>query len=110
MTARVDGEEIHPIYGTTAFVAHVEAICRAMLVPHLSPGEEGVGYQLSITHHTPARVGAQLTLAATVADVGARRVLCEVNGRVGGRLIASATFEQRVVSEEEFTAEIAALP
>ena len=42
MTARVDGREIHPVYGTGALIADIERLCRQLLEPHLEPDEEGV--------------------------------------------------------------------
>lgn len=106
MTARVAGREIHPTYGTVAVVQHVEQVCRAMLEPHLEDGEEGVGYRLEIVHHAPAPIGSELVLTATVADVGPKRLLCEVSVRRGTVLIAQASFEQRVVPDGEFAAEL----
>jgi fluoroacetyl-CoA thioesterase len=107
MTAHVGGEEIHPVYGTAALVQHVEEVCRQLLVPHLEPGEEGVGYAIELTHRAPVPVGAQLTLTATVQRVGLRQLVCEVMVRQGTRLAARGSFEQRVVPIEDFAAEIA---
>lgn len=109
MTARVGGREIHPAYGTVALVGHVESLCRSILEPHLEPGEDGVGYRMEVVHHAPAPVGAELTLTATVADVDPRRLLCEVSARHGTRLVAQASFDQRVVPAADFTATIAEL-
>jgi fluoroacetyl-CoA thioesterase len=108
MTARVAGEEIHPVYGTAALVQHVEEVCRQLLVPHLEPGEEGVGYAIELTHRSPAPVGATLVLTATVQRVGPRQLVCEVLIRNGTRLVARGSFEQRIVAVDDFAAEIAA--
>lgn len=106
MAARIGGREIHPAYGTLAMVRHVEELCRSLLEPHLEDDEEGVGYRLEVVHHAPAPVGSQLVLTATVADVGPKRLLCEVSVRRGNVLIAQASFEQRVVPAAEFTAQL----
>ncbi len=108
MTARVAGREIHPVYGTGALVAHVEEICRSLLEPHLEPGEEGVGHEMSVSRRAPIPVGAELRLVATVADVTPRRLLCEVVARLGNLVVARASFEQRIVPAEDFRAEIEA--
>jgi fluoroacetyl-CoA thioesterase len=107
MTARVAGQEIHPVYGTHALVQHVEEVCRQLLVPHLEPGEEGVGYHLDVTHRSPVPVGATLTFTATVAEVGPQKLVCEVLVRHGNRLVIRGPFEQRVVTLEAFRLEIA---
>lgn len=108
MTARVAGQQIHPVYGTAALVQHVEEVSRKLLVPHLEPGEEGVGYQIEVTHRAPVPIGAKLVLTAEVAQVGAQRLVCEVLVRQGTRIVARGSFEQRVVTREEFEAEVAA--
>lgn len=108
MTARVAGQQIHPVYGTGALVQHVEEVSRKLLVPHLEPGEEGVGYQIEVTHRAPVPIGSHLVLTAEVAQVGAQRLVCEVMVRSGNRIVARGSFEQRVVSQDEFDAEIAA--
>lgn len=108
MTAHVAGEEIHPVYGTGALVEHIEQVCRQLLVPHLEEGEEGVGYQIEAQHRHPVPVGARVTLTATVASVGPKRLVCEVLVRHGTDIVARGSFEQRVVMLEEFQAEVAA--
>lgn len=106
MTATVAGRVIHLIYGTGALVAHIEEVCRSLLEPHLEQGEEGIGYRIEAAHVAPAPVGTDLTVTATVADVGPRRVLCEVTVRDQQRLVANGSFEQRVVDAEQFAADL----
>jgi fluoroacetyl-CoA thioesterase len=108
MTARVAGDEIHPVYGTAALVGHVEQVCRELLVPHLEAGEEGVGASLEVHHRAPVPVGASVTLLATVAAVGPTKLVCEVVVRHADAMVARGSFEQRVVAVEGFRAEIAA--
>lgn len=107
MSASVAGERVHPVYGTAALVVHMEEVCRKILVPHLEPGEEGVGYHLEVTHREPVPIGAEVTLTATVANVGAQKLICEVMARWGTRLVARGSFEQRVVDLERFRERIA---
>lgn len=106
MTARVGGEEIHPVYGTAALVQHIEQVSRSLLVPHLEPDEEGVGYAIEATHRAPVPVGARLVFTATVARVGPRELICEVLVRQGTALVARGSFEQRVVPRDRFRAEV----
>lgn len=108
MTAVVAGEQVHPVYGTAALVGHVEQVCRSLLVPHLEDGEEGVGYRIDMTQRSPIPVGARLTLTAEVARVGPRELVCQVVARRGSRIVASGSFEQRVVDLAEFRAALAA--
>lgn len=107
-TAKVDGSEIHPVYGTGAFVADVERLCRRLLEPHLEPGEEGVGARLEILHRAPVAVGETVTLTATVASVGLTSLMCEVVAKHGGTIVARGTFEQRLVDLERFRSDVEA--
>jgi fluoroacetyl-CoA thioesterase len=106
MTARVDGTEIHPVYGTAAIVGHIEQLCRQLLVPHLEPGEEGVGASIEVHHRAPVPVGETVTLVATVATVGPTKLVCEVLARHGGTLVVRGSFEQRVVPLAAFRDEV----
>ena len=105
MTARIDGREIHPVYGTGALVADIERLSRQILEPHLEPGEEGVGARLEVLHRAPVAVGETVTLTATVATVGPTSLVCEVVGRHVGTIVARGSFEQRLVDLKTFRAE-----
>jgi fluoroacetyl-CoA thioesterase len=107
-SAKVDGREIHPVYGTGAFVADVERLCRQLLEPHLEPGEEGVGARLEVLHRAPVGVGETVTLTASVASVGPSSLMCEVVAKHGGTVVARATFEQRLVDLEAFRSDVEA--
>jgi fluoroacetyl-CoA thioesterase len=107
-TARIDGREIHPVYGTVALLADIEQLCRSVLEPHLEAGEEGVGAGVELRHRAPVPVGEEVLLVATVATVDRDRLVCEVLARHRGTLIARGSFEQRIVPSEVFAAEIAA--
>ena len=108
MTARLDDVEIHPVYGTTALVQHVEQVCRRLLAPHLEPGEEGVGASVQVSQRLPVPVGETVTLTATVASVGPTRLVCEVMVRHAGENVARGSFEQHVVDLDAFRASVAA--
>lgn len=102
MTARVDGREIHPVYGTGALVADIERLCRQVLEPHLEPGEEGVGGRLEVLHRAPVAVGETVALEAIVATVGPTSLVCEIIARHNNTIVARGSFEQRLVTLERF--------
>lgn len=108
MTARIGEREIHPVFGTVPLVTEVEELCRELLEPHLDDDEEGVGYRLELVHHAPAPVGAEVAIVASVADVSRQRLLCDFTARHDGRLIATGSFEQRIVPAAEFEERIRA--
>lgn len=104
MTARVAGQEIHPVYGTAALVQHIEEVCRTILLPHLEAGEEGVGHRMDVTQRAPVPVGATVVLTASVAAVGPQELTCEVLARSGSALVARGSFTQKVVDLATFRA------
>lgn len=105
MSARIDGREMHPIYGTGALVADIERICREILEPHLEPGEDAVGARLELLHRAPVPLGEKVAITATVATVGPLTLVCEILVRHGGSNVARGSFEQRLVDLEGFRAE-----
>ncbi len=108
MTARIDGREIHAVYGTVALIADIERVCRRLLEPHLEPGEEGVGGAVDVLHRAPVPVGETVTLTANVASVAPNRLVCEVLVRHAGVMVARGSFEQRIVAVDAFRAEVEA--
>ncbi|MCC5948468.1 MAG: hypothetical protein JJT89_08430 [Nitriliruptoraceae bacterium] len=104
MTARVDGRELHPVYGTVPLVADIERLCRRILEPHLEDGEEAVGGRLELLHRAPVPVGETVRIDATVASVGPSGLTCEFTARHAGAIVARGSFEQRLVQTAEFTA------
>jgi fluoroacetyl-CoA thioesterase len=108
MTARIDGREIHAVYGTVPLVGHVEQLCRTLLEPHLEPGEEGVGAKIELLHRAPVPVGATVSLVATVAAVAKDSLTCEILARQGGAVVARGSFEQRIVQVSAFLREVEA--
>jgi fluoroacetyl-CoA thioesterase len=106
MTARIDGREIHAVYGTVNLAAHVEQVCRAVLEPHLEAGEEGVGAKIELLHRAPVPVGETITLLATVATVAQASLTCEILVRHRDAVVARGSFEQRIVQVADFLAEV----
>lgn len=107
MTARIDGREIHPVYGTVPLVADVERLCRRILEPHLEDGEEAVGGRIEVLHRAPVPVGETVRLEATVASVGPTGLTCEFTARHAGAVVARGSFEQRLVKIEDFATLVA---
>ncbi|MFA9429833.1 thioesterase family protein [Egicoccus sp. AB-alg2] len=108
MAAIVAGEQIHPVYGTAALVQHMEQVSRALLVPHLESGEEGVGAGVDLIHRAPVPIGETVVLTATVATVAPTKLVCEVLTRHGATIVARGSVEQRVVPLAAFRDEVEA--
>lgn len=106
MAGTIGGGQIHPVYGLAALTTHVEEVCRDLLLPHLGPGEEGVGCRIDMTQRAAVPIGAAIVLTAEVARVDTDVLICEVTVRQGTAMVARGSFEQRVVISENFHADV----
>jgi fluoroacetyl-CoA thioesterase len=95
MTARLFDREVHPVYGTTWMVRHVEEAGRLLIEPHLRPGEDATGYAIALTHERPARIGDRLTVTARVTSVDDRQCSAEVEVIGPAGVVGRGTFVQR---------------
>lgn len=100
--ARFDDEEIHDVYSTVATVRDVEHVSRWLFRRCLEDGEEGAGAAISIRHHAPVPVGAEVVLVATVTEAAGRRMVTEVEVRHEGQVAATGVFTQVVIDPERW--------
>ena len=97
----VDFEQLgplHPVYATYTMAKHFEEAGRALLIPHLEPGEDGVGSAVAVEHLAPAWVGDALTVTARCTEVRGNRLTCActvVDSE--GRELGRGTTEQVVL-------------
>jgi fluoroacetyl-CoA thioesterase len=93
---------------------HFEEAGRKLLVPHLEPGEAGIGTAVSVEHLAPSWVGDALSVTATCVEVldGRLTVECRATdsyGRELGRgttvqaVLPAAVIEARVGEEARRT-------
>ncbi|HEX2031829.1 MAG TPA: hotdog domain-containing protein [Actinomycetota bacterium] len=104
MLVDLGGRRIHPVYATAWMVRHAEEAARALIEPHLRPGEDATGYAVSVVHERPARTGEQLRVVARATRVDDRE--CEAvvevqgsNGRVGAGSVIQRYIERGRLSE-----------
>jgi fluoroacetyl-CoA thioesterase len=103
MTARLFDREFHPVYATYWMARHIEEAGRLLVEPHLGPDEDAVGFELSLRHERPARIGDPLELRARVTEVDRVRCVAEVEVAGPAGLVGRATFVQRFVSKDWLT-------
>ena len=97
--AAVDGTTVHEVYGTAAMIAHTEQLSRWLLAMGLDAGEEGVGKAISLVHHAPVPVGAEVDVVATVRESSNTELVTEVAFRHDGVDAATASFTQLVLAD-----------
>lgn len=101
--AAFPGGAVHRgIYGTAALVRDMEYAARLVLLPLLEDGEEGVGAEVWCRHLAPALTGDQVELVATAVEQTDRKLVCDVEARAGGELIARGRITQVLVAAGGF--------
>jgi fluoroacetyl-CoA thioesterase len=112
MTVRFDElGPVHPVYATYSMAKHFEEAGRKLLLPHLEPGEAGIGSALSVEHLAPSRVGDAVRVTARCVELRGNRLTCECSAvDVEGRLLGRGTTVQAVLSEDAIQARIGGPP
>lgn len=95
------GEVLHPVCSTFALGRDMEWSSRLFFIDMKEEDEEGVGTFLSINHHSPAFVGEELSITATVAKIERNELICDIEVSVGERLIASGQTGQMMLKKDK---------
>jgi predicted thioesterase len=98
--AAFHGEVLHAVYATFALARDFEWSSRLFFIDMKEDDEEGVGTRLEIIHRSPAFVGEEVTITATVDKIEGNELLCRIEARVGERLIADGMTGQRMLKKE----------
>lgn len=100
-TATFRGEQVHPVCATFALARDMEWSSRLFVLEMKDDDEEGIGTSLTIEHRGPALVGDTLTITATVTSLKGNSLVCNIEARVGDRLVATGTTGQKVLKKEK---------
>jgi predicted thioesterase len=99
--AAFHGETLHPVYSTFSLARDFEWSSRLFFLEMKEEDEEGVGTFLSIEHKSPARVGEEVTITASIETIRDNELICIIEARSGGRLIASGKTGQKMLKKEK---------
>lgn len=108
-TAAFETGEVHPVYATFALARDAEWACRLFVLEMKEADEEGIGTQVEVKHHSPAKVGETVIFTAKVKHIERNEILCSYTASVGDRLIASGTQTQKILKQEKLKALFGAL-
>jgi fluoroacetyl-CoA thioesterase len=93
--------KVHPVYATYTMAKHFEEAGRKLLLPHLQPGEAGIGTSVSVEHLAPSWVGDELRVTARCVEVRDGRLTCECRATDSyGRDLGRGTTVQAVLPAE----------
>lgn len=99
--AAFQGEVLHKVYSTFALARDMEWSSRLFFLEMKEENEEGVGTFLSIDHKSPARIGQVVTITATIESIRGNELICNIEARCGGRLVAVGRTGQKMLSLEK---------
>jgi fluoroacetyl-CoA thioesterase len=99
--AAFHGEVLHAVCSTFALARDFEWSSRLFFIEMREADEEGVGTSLSIDHKSPAFVGEELFIQATVESIRDNELICEIEAKVADRLIALGKTGQKMLKKEK---------
>ncbi len=98
---------VHQVYATYTMAKHFEEAGRKLLVPHLEPGEAGIGASVSVEHRAPSWIGDRIRVTARCVEVRDGRLTCECRATDSyGRDLGRGTTVQAVLPAEVVAARV----
>ena len=74
--AAFESGRVHPVYGTFALGRDVEWTCRLFVLDMKEQNEEGIGTFLHVKHVSPALLGSEVWITATLQEVSRNDINC----------------------------------
>ena len=98
--ATFNGEVLHRVCSTYKLGQEMEWSSRLFMLDIIEEDEEGMGTSLQIDHLSPAHVGEKVDLIATLKSFKQKFLICDIQVKVGDRLIAKGSTGQKLLSKE----------
>ena len=95
------GAVVHPVCSTFSLAREFEWSSRLFFLEMKEKGEEGVDTFLSVEHKSPAQIGEEIMLTATVIKIQGNELTCAIEAKVGDRMVATGTTGQKMLSAEK---------
>jgi predicted thioesterase len=99
--ASFDSGHVHPVYATFALARDAEWCCRLFVLDMKEISEEGIGTRLTVDHLFPALAGSQVDFTAVITQILHREITCSYEAVCNGRLVATGTQVQKILSKEK---------
>lgn len=100
-TATFDTVTVHPVCSTFFLAKQMEWASRLFVLEMTEEDEEGIGTMLQIEHRSPALVGDQLEITATVNTFERNELICDILVKVEDRIIAEGKTGQKILKKEK---------
>lgn len=99
--AQFDSGLVHPVCSTFTLAREMEWSSRLFVLEMKEDHEEGIGTEVSVKHHSPAKVGEELLFTAEIASIQENELICQVTVNCQGRLIAIGITGQKILSKQK---------
>ncbi len=99
--ASFHGEVLHAVCSTFALARDFEWSSRLFFLEMKEDDEEGVGTFLSIDHKSPAFVGEELNIVATIEKIERNELICSIKATCGNRLVAIGRTGQKMLKKDK---------
>jgi fluoroacetyl-CoA thioesterase len=98
--ATFKGKILHPVCSTYKLGQEMEWSSRLFMLDIIGDEEEGLGTMLHIDHLGPAYEEEEVTVTATWSSFEQNVLKCDIEVRVGDRLIARGATGQKLILKE----------
>lgn len=95
------GEVLHAVCSTFALARDFEWSSRLFFLEMKEADEEGVGTFLSIDHKSPAFVGEELKIVATIENIERNELICSIEARCDNRTVAVGKTGQKMLKKDK---------
>ena len=85
------------LFSTPSMIGIMEVVCMHAADPHLDEGESSVGIHVCVSHEAPATVGETVEFSCRLTEIERRKLLFDVEARVGDRILGRGTHRRAVV-------------
>jgi len=99
--ATFNGKILHPVCSTYKLGQEMEWSSRLFMLDIIEDEEEGVGMMLHIDHLGPAFQDEEVKVTATWGSFEQNILKCDIEVRVGDRLIAKGATGQKLILKEQ---------
>lgn len=106
MTAAKFASGTLDVFGTPALIGCMEDTAKSLIDPELKEGESSVGTKISTTHVKASKVGATITVEATLVKQDGRMYDFTVKAYEDGVLIGEGEHTRAVINVERFLAKL----
>ena len=97
--AAFDSGLVHPVYATFALARDAEWTGRLFVLDMKEDDEEGIGFFITVIHHSPALIGEEVSFESQVIKIDGDEIICTYEAKIGERLIASGVQGQKILKK-----------